>query len=77
MSVRLDVDIAKGRPTKWAFARLNEPVILGMGGVEIVVWDKWGRKRRGTLVVSVGGVRWFAYKAERAARMRAGHDSVA
>lgn len=59
----------KGKPTKWAIARLNEPVVLGNAGIQIVVWDKWGRKRRGTLVVSVGGVRWFAFKAKRAVRV--------
>lgn len=61
--------MAQGRPTKWAIATLKEPVILGKAGIEIVVWDKWGRKRRGTLIVSVGGVRWSKYKAKHATRL--------
>jgi hypothetical protein len=61
--------MAKGKPTKWAVATLHEPVVLGKGGIEIVVWDKWGRTRRGTMLVSVGGVRWFPYKAKRATQL--------
>jgi hypothetical protein len=52
----------QGKPTKWATARINEPISLGKAGISIVIWDKWGRKRRGTLVVSVGGIRWYPYK---------------
>jgi hypothetical protein len=33
-----------------------------------VVWDKWGRKRRGRVVISVGGIRWYPYKAWRKSR---------
>jgi len=61
--------MAKGRATKWAVATLAEPVSLGRRGISIDVWDKWGRRRRGTLVVSVGGVRWYPYKAKRAKKL--------
>lgn len=33
--------------------------------MSIVVWDKWGRTPRGKLVVSVGGLRWYPYRAKR------------
>lgn len=61
--------MAQGRPTKWAVATLREPVTLGKSGIEVIVWGKWGRKRRGKLVVSVGGVRWFPYKAKRSTQL--------
>ena len=50
--------MAQGRPTKWATATITEPVPLGKAGIKIVVWDKWGKKRRGTAIISVGGIRW-------------------
>ncbi|RYF41093.1 MAG: hypothetical protein EOO38_21095 [Cytophagaceae bacterium] len=56
--------MAQGRPTKWATAKLAEPISLGKAGIEVVVWDKWGKKRRGTAVISVGGIRWYPYKAK-------------
>ena len=52
-------DMAQGRPTKWATAKIHEPVALGKSGIEVVVWDKWRKKRRGTAVISVGGIRWY------------------
>jgi hypothetical protein len=61
--------MAKGKPTKWATARVTEPITLGNAGIEIVIWDKWGKKRRGTAVISVGGIRWFPYKAKNARRL--------
>jgi hypothetical protein len=61
--------MSQGRPSKWALATLNEPIGIGKSGISIVIWDKWGRKRRGKMVVSVGGVRWYPYKAKRATRL--------
>jgi hypothetical protein len=61
--------MATGRPGKWVTARITEPVALGKTGISVVVWDKWGKTRRGTLTVSVGGVRWHPYKTRKASRM--------
>jgi hypothetical protein len=61
--------MAQGRATKWAVAELNEPVGLGRRGISIDIWDKYGRNRRGTMVVSVGGVRWYPYRAKRATKL--------
>ena len=55
--------MAQGKPSKWAKAKINEPIWLGKAGISIVVWDKWVKKRRGRIVVSVGGIRWYPYKA--------------
>lgn len=52
----------KGRFNKWATATVKEPIGLGKSGIKIVVWDKWGRKRLGTAVISVAGIRWKSYK---------------
>ncbi len=54
-----------GTFSKWAKAVLNEPVWLGKKGIEVAIWDKYGRTRRGTLVLSVGGIRWYSYKAKK------------
>ena len=56
--------MAQGRPTKWARLDVNQSLWLNKAGISIVVWDKWGRKRRGTLIVSVGGLRWTPYKGK-------------
>lgn len=61
--------MAQGKPSKWAVATIQEPIALGKSGISIVIWDKGRRKRRGTLVVSVGGVRWWPYKAKRATQL--------
>jgi hypothetical protein len=58
--------MAQGKPTKWARVSINQPMWLNKTGLEIVVWDKWGRKRKGTLVVSIGGLRWFLNKKHKA-----------
>lgn len=60
--------MAKGIPSQWATAKIKEPIALGKSGIRIVIWDKWGKTRRGTVVVSVGGIRWFRYKAKQATR---------
>ena len=49
--------MAKGRPTKWVTAVLDEPIALGKSGITIHIYDKWGGKR-GTCKISVGGIRW-------------------
>ena len=64
-----EVDVAQGRPTKWATATITEPVPLGKAGIKIVVWDKWGKKRRGTAIISVGGIRWYPYKTKKYTRI--------
>jgi hypothetical protein len=50
-----------GRPTKWVFASLEQTVAVNTLGVKFDVWRKWKKRRRklGTLVVSVGGLRWL------------------
>jgi hypothetical protein len=58
--------MAQGRATKWVTVHIKEPISLGRSGVTFVVWDKWHRTRRGTVVVSVGGIRWYSYKAKKA-----------
>ncbi|HPW20974.1 MAG TPA: hypothetical protein PLE61_09170 [Vicinamibacterales bacterium] len=58
--------MAQGRPKKWISARILESVYLGKAGIEVVVWDKWGKTRRGTAIVSVGGIRWRRYKGKKA-----------
>lgn len=61
--------MAAGRPQKWVTARISEPIGLGKAGVKIVIWDKWGKTRRGTAIVSVGGIRWYPYKAKKPYRI--------
>ena len=61
--------MASGRPSKWARLDVNQPMWLNKAGISIVVWDKWGRKRKGTLIVSVGGLRWTPYKGKNARRI--------
>jgi hypothetical protein len=50
----------KGRPTMWVSARVEQPIYIGKPGVKFEVWGKWKKKDRklGTMVVSVGGLRW-------------------
>ena len=57
--------MAIGRPTKWASMDINQSMWLNKAGISIVVWDKYGRKRKGTLVVSIGGLRWYPYKGKK------------
>jgi len=61
--------MAQGRPRKWVTAEISEQIYLGRAGIKIVIWDKWGKTRRGTAVVSVGGIRWYPYKAKRGFRV--------
>jgi hypothetical protein len=61
--------MAQGKAKKWITAQIIEPVDLGNRGIEIVVWDKWGKARRGTAVISVGGIRWSGYKRKKPIRI--------
>jgi len=61
--------MAKGKPTKWATATISEPINLGKAGIRIVIWDKWGKTRKGTAVINVGGIRWYPYKAKKSRRI--------
>lgn len=61
--------MAQGKPRKWVTASIVEPISLGTSGIEIVVWDKWGKTRRGRAVISVGGIRWFPYKKKKPIRI--------
>lgn len=54
---------------KWATAHVTEGIPLGTTGIRVVIWDKWGRTRRGQAIISVGGLRWKAYKAKRFVRI--------
>ncbi len=58
-----------GQPKKWATATISEPVPLGKTGIKIVIWDKYGRTHRGTMIVSVGGLRWKPYNAKKPYRI--------
>jgi hypothetical protein len=50
-----------GRPTKWLWAQVHEPMQLSRTGITFEVWGKWKKKDKklGTLTVSVGGLRWL------------------
>ena len=53
----------KGRPTKWV---IDQGLDINRTGVSFIVWKKWKRNRKmvGTLIVSVGGVRWLPARGE-------------
>jgi len=57
--------MAKGRPQKWVSARISEDISLGKPGLSVFIWDKWGKTRRGKAIISVGGMRWYPYKAKK------------
>jgi hypothetical protein len=61
--------MATGRPQKWVTARISEPISISTAGLKLVVWDKWGKTRRGTAIVSVGGIRWYPYMAKKPYRI--------
>jgi len=61
--------MAQGKPKKWITAEIAAPVALGTAGIKFVVWDKWGKTRRGTAIVSVGGIRWSGYKVKKPVRI--------
>lgn len=57
--------MAKGRPQKWVTATISEPIALSKSGIKIVIWDKWGKTRKGTAIISVGGISWYSYQAKK------------
>jgi hypothetical protein len=57
--------MAQGRPKKWATAWINEPIRIGKAGIKVVIWDKYGKTRRGTAIISVGGIRWYPYMKQK------------
>ena len=61
--------MAQGRPSKWASMNIKQSIWLDKAGITIVVWDKWRKKRQGTLVVSIGGLRWFPYMSKKPAHL--------
>ena len=61
--------MAQGKPTKWITAEIRESVPLGKAGIKVIVWDKWGKTRRGTAIISVGGIRWSGYKMKKPIRI--------
>ena len=61
--------MAKGKPKKWITAQIEEPIPLGKAGITVVVWDKWGKTRRGTAIISVGGIRWSGFKMKKPIRI--------
>ena len=56
--------MSQGRAKKWITAKIIEPLNLGNSGIRIVIWDKWGKTRRGTAEISVGGIRWRGFKKQ-------------
>ena len=69
----------KGRPTKWVNASVSESIFVGKAGFTFEVWEKWkrGRRKLGTLIVSVGGLRWWPQGAHEASSRRRSWNSVA
>ena len=61
--------MAMGKPKCWATAEISESIYLGKAGLKIVIWDKYHRTRKGTAIISVGGIRWFPYKAKKYYKM--------
>lgn len=61
--------MAQGKPKKWITAEIVEPVLFGNAGIKVVVLDKWGKTRRSTAVVSVGGIRWSGYRRKKTIRI--------
>ena len=60
----------RGRPTKWLEARVEEAIDVSTTGIRFEVWTKWKKKDKklGTLVVSVGGLRWSPLNAKKVRR---------
>lgn len=56
----------QGRPTKRVSATVRESFSIGKPGVRFEVWEKWKKTRRklGTLIISVGGLRWRPHKGK-------------
>jgi hypothetical protein len=56
----------KGRPTKWVWASVEQWIDVNRTGFKFYVSPKWKRKSKttGTLIVSVGGLRWRPAKGK-------------
>jgi len=54
------------KANRYATATIHETITMGQSGITIVIWDKYGRTRRGTARISVGGIRWSPYKKKSA-----------
>jgi hypothetical protein len=57
--------MAQGKPKKWVTATVSEQMALGKRGLKVIIWEKWGKTRRGTAIISVGGIRWYPYMAKK------------
>jgi hypothetical protein len=57
----------KGRPTKWVSASVEQWIDVNKAGFRFHVAPKWKRntKTTGTLIVSVGGLRWLPRSGKR------------
>ena len=66
-----------GRPTKWVYASVEQWVDVNKAGFRFAVWRKWKRNRKklGTLIVSIGGVRWLPARGK--AHRRRSWQSIA
>jgi hypothetical protein len=56
----------KGRPTKWVRASVEQWIDVNRTGIKFDITRKWKRrsKKLGTLIVSVGGLRWLPAKGK-------------
>jgi len=70
----------QGRPKKWVSASMQETFRVFRPGVTFEIWNKWKRKKArtklGTLVVSVGGLRWWPRQARRGSFRKRTWDDV-
>lgn len=57
--------MTQGRPQKWVIATISEPISIGKAGIKIVIWDKWMKNRKGRVIISVGGISLYSYKAKK------------
>ena len=69
--------MAQGRPSKWASVKIKQAIWLDKTGLKIVVWDKYRRNLKGTLVVSIGGLRWYSNRERKPSRYIKWDDLVA
>jgi len=50
--------MAEGHTMHWVTAKISEPIEIDNMGIEVGIWDKWGKTRRGAPIIIVGGIRW-------------------
>ena len=60
----------RGKPTKEVSAFVDQRIPLGKAGVKVEVWERWkrGRRKLGTVQVTVFGLRWWVGNGRRARR---------